>query len=132
MSSVTSPDRLHDLSLRMMTLGVVVLLTVCAGFLAWRQFRPPAPVTPVAAPALAESFPVRAPEPYQTRSLPDPQILRAPDKVFRCAQRGRVVYSDQACPQGDERVMSVTKPGAGSQSLHPETAAPSAARPASR
>jgi hypothetical protein len=101
----------QDLSLRILTVIVFVTILGCAAFLAWRSWRGPPPVVVDAVPvSLAESLPVRGPEPSQSRELPAPEILMSPDKVFRCEQKGRVVYSDQACPRGQERVITVAAP----------------------
>ena len=101
----------QDLSLRILTAIVFVTILGCAAFLAWRSWRgpPPVPADPVPV-SMAESLPVRGPEPSQSRELPAAEILMSPDTVFRCNQRGRVAYSDQACPKGQERVLTVVAP----------------------
>jgi hypothetical protein len=101
----------QDLSLRILTAIVFVTILGCAAFLAWRSWRGPPPVLADPVPvSLAESLPVRGPEPALTRTLPALEILMSPDTVFRCQQQGRVVYSDQACPKGQERVITVAAP----------------------
>ena len=89
-----SSDRFVDLSLRMLSSVVAVVLLACLGLLVYRWITPPAPVPPVtlvpvevkaAATTPAASAPVRG------------EVLMVPGKVFSCVVNGRATFSDRPC-----------------------------------
>lgn len=96
----TMGDRFVDLSLRILTLVVGVVLLACMALLIYRWSAPPltvnsvtiVPVTPVStSPVDAQA---RAPEP-----LSAPEVLMAPGKMFQCVSNGRKLFSDRPCPE---------------------------------
>jgi len=101
----TGSDRLHDFSLRLLTVIVVVAMVGSAMLLLYRWLMPkehnvgqpfsmtiPAPnAAPAAAPAAAPSAPEK--------------VLMSPEHVFRCDNHGKVSFSDRACEDGSEHVM---------------------------
>src|SRR5208282_3320715 len=115
-------DRLHDFSLRVLTVIVVVAMVASGVLLLYRSLvpkehsvgqpwstipvRPAAPAPSVAAPAAAT-----APE----------KVLMSPEHVFRCDSHGRVSFSDRACESGAEQVMPMASPRPGTPSTTPTT-----------
>ena len=94
-------DRSFDLSLRFLTAIVMVGLAASIGFLAWLEagrFLRGAPAV-VAIPAPP---PVVAPQPVPAETQRPDEVLMAPNRVFRCIERGKVAFSDKACPPGTE------------------------------
>ena len=105
-----SSDRYFDLSLRLLTIFVLVSLVACVAFLSYRWIYPrlhgeeetrveahrPAVVSP--APA-AEVVPA-----------PTDQILMDPRKTFRCDEKGRVTFSDRACDSGSVQILPLNPP----------------------
>jgi len=107
-------DRLHDFSLRVLTVIVVVAMVASGVLLLYRSLVPrehnvgqpwsTVPVPPPApAPAVAAPAPATAPE----------KVLMSPEHVFRCDSHGRVSFSDRACESGAEQVMPMATPHPG-------------------
>jgi hypothetical protein len=99
-----SSDRYFDLSLRLLTIFVLVSLVACVAFLSYRwlehfrkpQTPPPVPREPV----------VVSPAPA-TEAAPAPRdtILMDPHKTFRCVEQGKVTFSDRACDSGSVQIL---------------------------
>lgn len=98
----TSPDRIDDLTLRLLTLLVLVVLGTCVGMLTWRWMQPapadvalvkltPLPPAPASAPA---RLPSSANEPVQ--------VLLVPGKINRCLVDGQWTFTDQPCRDGKQ------------------------------
>jgi len=98
-------DRYFDLSLRLLTIFVLVALFSCAGFLSYRLLKPHFG-NQGAAPAESRSLTLR-PAPPATVASPAPtdQVLMDPHKTFKCEESGRVTFSDRACDSGSEQVL---------------------------
>jgi hypothetical protein len=109
-------DRYFDLSLRLLTIFVLVSLVCCVAFLLWRLLAPEfgrhlappiqstAPVVPSPAPAA------------QTAPPPADRVLMDPRKTFKCEERGKAVtFSDRPCESGSEKILPLNsaQPGTG-------------------
>ena len=106
-------DRYFDLSLRLLTVFVLVSLVCCVGFLAYRWLAPHllrAPATPVE----SRSSIIRSPAPASKPApAPPEEVLMDPHKTFRCVEQGRVSFSDRACGSGSEQILPLAPPTAG-------------------
>jgi hypothetical protein len=97
----TPADRSFDLSLRVLTIVVMVGLAACIGFLAYLRIERflhrsgEVVAAPVAAPA-------PAPPPAPVVAAKPDEVLMAPNRVFRCLDHGKMTFSDKACPPGTE------------------------------
>jgi hypothetical protein len=98
----TGSDSFVDLSLRILTGVILVVLLVALALLIWHVARPRAPaqapiplvdVAPKPAPAAAPAVP---------EAPPKPQVLHDPGKVYRCVVAGRTTFSERPCPQATE------------------------------
>src|SRR6266853_5662362 len=103
-------DRYFDLSLRLLTIFVLVSLVCCVGFLSYRWLAPrwlSEPATPVE----SRGSIVVAPAPA-SKAAPAPpgEILMDPHKTFRCVEQGRVSFSDRACGSGSEQILPLAPP----------------------
>jgi hypothetical protein len=103
-SNLTS-DRYFDLSLRLLTIFVMVSLICCVTFLAYNFIEPrlrrDAQVAP---PAL--TLPSTAPAPdVVAKPAPPEKVLMDPHNLFKCRDKGRVSFSDRACDVGDEELL---------------------------
>jgi hypothetical protein len=111
-------DRYFDLSLRLLTIFVLVSLVCCVAFLTYRwvgprwhrapdpPMQPHAPITPSPAPTVQAAPP------------PADQILMDPRKTFRCEERGKAVsFSDHPCDSGSVQILPLNpaQPAAGSR-----------------
>jgi len=101
----STSDRYFDLSLRLLTIFVLVSLACCVGFLSYRWLEPlwhAAPATPLQ-PSNSAAVP---PEPTsQGAPAPADEILMDPHKTFRCVEQGRVTFSDRACDSGSVQII---------------------------
>jgi hypothetical protein len=101
----TGSDRLHEFSLRVLTVIVATAMVCSALLLLYRWLAPherkvgtpfsmtiPAPVAPA---AVAPAASVAPPE----------HVLMSPEHVFRCDSHGRISFSDHACESGAEKLM---------------------------
>ena len=97
-------DRYFDLSLRLLTIFVLVALVACVGFLSYRWLEPHLrrPVTPADPPAPAVTSPAPAAE---TKPAPVDEVLMDPHKTFRCVEKGKVTFSDRACDSGSVQML---------------------------
>ena len=107
-------DRYFDLSLRLLTIFVLVSLVCCVGFLSYRWLGPRLHRAPEPAIELRSSV---APSPAPASdSAPAPadQVLMDPHKAFRCVEQGKVTFSDRACDSGPVQTLplSPAQPGA--------------------
>jgi hypothetical protein len=98
-------DRYFDLSLRLLTIFVLVSLVCCVAFLSYRWLGPRLLRTPVA-PIEPRDSVVVSPEPSSV-SVPVPadEVLMDPHKTFRCVEQGRVTFSDRACDSGSVQIL---------------------------
>jgi len=103
-------DRYFDLSLRLLTIFVLVSLVACVAFLSYRWLYPHLHDTP-AAPVGPRDPVVASPAPTpQAAPAPTDQILMDPRKTFRCTEQGRVTFSDRACDTGSEKILPLNQP----------------------
>jgi hypothetical protein len=109
-------DRYFDLSLRLLTIFVLVSLVCCVAFLSWRWVGPHlrrAPATPIEVrnPVVVSPAPSTAAAP-----APADQILMDPHKTFRCVEQGKVTFSDRSCDSGFVQILPLNpaqQPAAG-------------------
>ena len=106
-------DRYFDLSLRLLTIFVLVALVCCVALLSYRWLAPHfgrtaatppeahGPVLPSRQPA-AEAAPAKADE-----------VLMDPHKTFRCVEQGKVTFSDRACDSGSVQILPLAPPQPG-------------------
>jgi hypothetical protein len=109
-------DRYFDLSLRLLTIFVLVSLVCCVGFLSYRWLAPHLGRTP-AVPVEARGSVVVSPAPAaQSAPAPADEVLMDPRKTFRCVEQGKVTFSDRACDSGSVQIIPLTpaQPDAGS------------------
>lgn len=88
-------DRVHELSLRILTTVVGLVLVGCVLLLVQRWTRPaalPADAIPV---STVQAVPV---QPAVRAEVPVQQVLLVPGRVFRCESGGSVSFSEQPCP----------------------------------
>ncbi len=103
-------DRYFDLSLRLLTIFVLVSLVACVAFLSYRWLYPrlhSAPAAPVEPPNPPVASPAPPPE---ATPAPTDQILMDPRKTFRCTEQGRVTFSDRACDTGSVQILPLNPP----------------------
>ena len=104
-ASPASEDRYFDLSLRLLTIFVLVALFCCVGFLSYRVLKPHFSSPDTLQP---ESRRLRVdPAPPATVVAPAPtdQVLMDPRKTFKCEEKGSVTFSDRACDSGSVQVL---------------------------
>ncbi len=105
-----SSDRYFDLSLRLLTIFVLVSLVACVALLSYRWLGPRF-FSPPAAPVEARSPPVASPAPtVEVVPAPRDQILMDPRKTFRCVEQGKVTFSDRACDTGSVQILPLNPP----------------------
>jgi len=98
----TPADRSFDLSLRVLTILVMVGLAGSIGVLAYGYLEPVLhPRAPVAPPQVTVAAPAPAPDPAPA-ARPD-EVLMNPGHVIKCEEHGRASYSDKACAGGTPR-----------------------------
>jgi hypothetical protein len=111
-------DRYFDLSLRLLTIFVLVSLFCCVGFLAYRWIEPRWHRN-VTAPIEARTTSPPPPAPAaQTAPRPADQVLMDPRKTFKCEERGKAVtFSDRPCDSGSIQILPLnpTQPAAGTR-----------------
>ena len=100
-----SSDRYFDLSLRLLTIFVLVSLVACVAFLSYRWIAPRFNRAPVTAVEIPDPV-VRSRAPA-AEAVPAPadKILMDPHKTFRCVEQGKVTFSDRACDSGAEQIL---------------------------
>ncbi|HUD25521.1 MAG TPA: hypothetical protein VMQ45_07540 [Burkholderiaceae bacterium] len=98
-------DRYFDLSLRLLTIFVLVSLVCCVAFLTYRWVAPHLLKRP-AAPVEARGPVLMSPAPAaQTAPAPADEVLMDPRKTFRCVEQGKVTFSDRACDSGSIQII---------------------------
>lgn len=108
-------DRYFDLSLRLLTIFVLVSLVCCVAFLSYRWIyprfhRPSTPPPESRAPAIPSPAPAA-----EVTPAPADQILMDPHKTFKCEERGKAVtFSDRPCDTGSVQVLPLNPPAAAS------------------
>jgi len=103
MSEFATPnagDRSFDLSLRLLTVLVLIALAGSVSFLAYRWFAPRFLHGDNERVTATTSRPPEAPPAAVAGPAKGDEILMDPRRYFRCEEQGRVSYSDQACPNG--------------------------------
>jgi hypothetical protein len=101
-------DRYFDLSLRLLTIFVLVSLACCVAFLSYRWIGPHLRRTPEA-PVARRSSVVVSPAPASDAApAPVDQVLMDPHKAFRCVEQGKVTFSDRACDSGSVQTLPLT------------------------
>ncbi len=102
-------DRYFDLSLRLLTIFVLVSLVCCVAFLSYRwlapRFRVPALPVETRAPLVASPTPAADSGP-----APRDEVLMDPRKTFRCVEQGKVTFSDRACDSGAVQIIPLQPP----------------------
>ncbi len=103
-------DRYFDLSLRLLTIFVLVSLVACVGFLSYRWvgprwFNKPAPPADPPVPAVTSPAPAA-----ETKPAPVDEVLMDPRKTFRCVEKGKVTFSDRACDSGSVQMLPLAPP----------------------
>jgi hypothetical protein len=103
-------DRYFDLSLRLLTIFVLVSLVCCVAFLSYRWLGPRLRRAP--APPIELRDPViRSPAPStEATQAPADQILMDPHKAFRCVEQGKITFSDRACDSGSVQILPLSPP----------------------
>lgn len=100
-----SSDRHFDLSLRLLTMFVLVSLALCVAFLT-RSFWIGPFTSAEKKPDSQAIVPAAVPQPATVAApAPQPAVLMDARKTFRCDDKGRVSFSDRACVSGDEKVL---------------------------
>jgi hypothetical protein len=113
MNDANASDRYFDLSLRLLTIFVLVSLVCCVAFLSYRWLAPHLLRTP-AAPVEARGAVVVSPAPAaQKVPAPADEVLMDPRKTFRCVEEGKVTFSDRACDSGSIQIIPLTPPQQG-------------------
>lgn len=108
MSDITTPnsgDRSFDLSLRLLTILVVIALAGSVSLLAYRWLAPHLLQNNAGPVTTRMSQPQPAPTAADHGSARGDEVLMDPGRVFRCEEQGRVSFSDHACtgtPAGNE------------------------------
>jgi hypothetical protein len=104
-------DRYFDLSLRLLTIFVLVSLVCSVGFLIYRWVSPLFPSSPD--PPIAPHGPVVESPAPATVATPPPadQVLMDPRKTFKCEERGKAVtFSDRPCDSGSVQILPLNPP----------------------
>jgi hypothetical protein len=103
-------DRYFDLSLRLLTIFVLVSLVCTVAFLSYRWLGPRF-LRPPSAP-LEQRDPAPPPPARATEAKPAPadEILMDPRKTFRCVEQGKVTFSDRACDSGSIQILPLNPP----------------------
>jgi hypothetical protein len=98
--SVSGDDQSFALSLRLLSVLVLAALGGSIAFLAYRSLAPATPGINTN-PNREASGRSLSTDPHPGVSVkPADEVLMAPNRVFRCEERGRVTFSDEACPAG--------------------------------
>jgi hypothetical protein len=105
-------DRYFDLSLRLLTIFVLVSLACCVAFLSYRWLYPHFHKAP-AAPIEPRGSIIVSPAPASAaKPAPADEVLMDPHKAFRCIEQGRVTFSDRACDSGSVQTLPLNPPPA--------------------
>jgi hypothetical protein len=120
-------DRLHEFSLRVLTVIVVVAMVASAVLLLYRSLAPKE--HNVGQPWSSMTLPAAAPAPAAAQPAPavaPEKVLMSPEHVFRCDNHGRVTFSDRSCESGaeHEQVMPMTSPPHPGTPARPQAQAP--------
>jgi hypothetical protein len=108
-------DRYFDLSLRLLTIFVLVSLVCCVTYLGWNWLGPLL-TKPTVSRAVSPAAVAPAPPPAAVATpAPADEVLMDPHKTFRCIEKGHVSFSDRACDSGPEQLLPMTPP----QTAHP-------------
>jgi hypothetical protein len=94
----TKGDRFVDITLRVLTAVVSVVLLGAAALLVWRSVAPAAP-EPATVPLVETRPPQAAPAAAPAVTDEPPAVIYKPGQVVKCTQNGRTVFSDQPCPE---------------------------------
>src|SRR6267154_1788622 len=105
-------DRYFDLSLRLLTIFVLVSLVCCVGYLSYRWLGPHLLRTPAARVESRSSIVVSPAPASAAPKAPPEEVLMDPHKTFRCVEKGRVSFSDRACDTGSEQILPLAPPPA--------------------
>jgi hypothetical protein len=113
-----SSDRYFDLSLRLLTIFVLVSLVACVGFLSYRWLDPLLHKQPDKTVRLPVPAPAPPPPAAEAAPAPADTILMDPHKTFRCVEHGKVTFSDRAdraCETGSVQILPLnpSQPAAG-------------------
>jgi hypothetical protein len=108
-------DRYFDLSLRLLTIFVLVSLACCVAFLTYRWVYPRLRHTPQAPVELRSPVVVSPAPASQSTPAPADQVLMDPHQAFRCVEQGKVTFSDRACDSGSVQTLPLApaQPAAG-------------------
>jgi len=120
LATPSTDDRSFDLSLRLLTVLILVTLAGSVSFLAYRWLAPRFAQTDSEPIQTKVAPPPDAPAPTAAGSTHRDQVLMDPGRVFRCVEQGQVSFSDQACPNGPT-------PGGTAPSARPRPSAPAPA-----
>jgi len=101
-------DRYFDLSLRLLTIFVLVALACCVAFLSYRWLGPRLRHAPAAPVELRSSVVVSPAPASDSAPAPADQVLMDPHKAFRCVEQGKVTFSDRACDSGPVQTLPLT------------------------
>ncbi len=116
-----SSDRYFDLSLRLLTIFVLVSLVCCVALLSYRWLSPYFGKTKDAPPE-AHGPIVPPPQPAAAATPPAAdEVLMDPRKTFRCVEQGKVTFSDRACDSGSVQIIPLAPPQPGTAN-HPAPA----------
>ncbi len=97
--AASTGDRSFDLSLRLLTILVLIALTASVSLLGYRWLAPRFSHDDGGPLNARSSRPPPAPAGDDRGPSAGDQVLMAPGRVFRCEEQGRVSFSDQACPE---------------------------------
>jgi len=122
-ASSLGADRGFDLSLRLLTILVLIALAGSVGLLAYRWLAPRFSENDREPLSSQTNPPAPAVSPADSGPSHGEEVLMDPGRVFRCEEQGRVSFSDHAC------LGPALAPSAAPPSAPPP--APAAAAPAS-
>ena len=106
-------DRYFDLSLRLLTIFVLVSLVCCVALLSYRWLSPRFGRT-ATAPVQAHGPIIPSPQPTTEATPPAAdEVLMDPRKTFRCVEQGKVTFSDRACDSGSVQIIPLNPPQPG-------------------
>ena len=103
-------DRYFDLSLRLLTIFVLVSLVCSVAFLSYRWLAPHLLRTPAAPVELRGPVMVSPAPATEAKPQPADEILMDPRKTFRCVEQGKVTFSDRSCDSGSVQILPLNPP----------------------